>query len=1051
MKSIYLIASLLLISSAAGAQTVSLISQGSSWKYRDNGTNQGTAWRAVSFNDASWSTGNAQFGYGDGDEATVISYGPSSNNKYITYYFRKAFTVTNPSSITVLSLNIKRDDGAVVYLNGTEIQRTNMPSGNISYTTKASSVVSGSGETNFYSSSESPSLLLTGTNVLAVEVHQVNGSSPDLSFDLYLNATQPVSCNTPSGLSSTNITTNSATLNWLAVSGAVSYNIQYRVVGNAIWTQTTTTTNSVSVSSLLPSSNYEWQVQTVCSGGSSTFSASSNFATLSPPSCIVPAGLSSTNITNNSATLNWTAVTGAVSYNIQYRIAGNSIWTGTSSTSNSITVSSLSPASNYEWQVQTVCSGSQSIFSSSSNFTTYASGTDSLVTANSSWKYLDNGSNQGTAWRATAFNDAAWASGNAELGYGDGGEATVVSYGPNSSAKYVTTYFRKSFNVTNAIAYLSLTLSVVRDDGIVVYINGTEVYRNNMPTGTISYTTLSPTAIGGADESAWNTANLSTSSMVTGTNVIAVEIHQQAATSSDISFNAKLYASGQPPAPVITRGAYLQKLTPNSVSIRWRTNVASDSRVQFGTTTSYGSSVNDAIITTEHIVNITGLSPATKYYYTIGTSVQVLQGDTNNSFYTAPVTGIIAPVRIWAIGDFGNGSASQDNVRNAYMNYPGAHATHVWLWLGDNAYALGTDTEYQNNVFNKYPTQFKKFPHFPSIGNHDYAQSGYQSTAALGTNFPYFNIFSVPQSGEAGGVASNTPKYYSYNYANIHFIALDSYGSYNNTSSPMYTWLNNDLAANTQRWTIVYFHHPPYTKGTHNSDNDIELINMRTNIVPLLESYHVDLVLCGHSHINERSYMIKGHYGMANTFTSAMKVSTSTNTFTKSPPYDGTVYATCGTSGQNPGATQTGYPMPCMFFNNNTNNCSLVIDVTGDNLSCKYLASTGTVVDQFSILKSGAREASAPVKQTMLNAAFVQEENKIMVNYFLEKDAVVNFDLVSITGQKVLSMNNQGHQPKGFYNVEFPLNSVNFNTGIYFIRMNMGGESISKKIMITLE
>ncbi len=163
-----------------------------------------------------------------------------------------------------------------------------------------------------------------------------------------------------------------------------------------------------------------------------------------------------------------------------------------------------------------------------------------LIAANASWKYLDNGSNQGTGWRAKAFNDGTWKTGNAELGYGDGGEATVVSYGGNASNKYITTYFRKSFNVADANAFTGLELSLVRDDGAVVYLNGTEVYRNNMPGGSIYYNSLAPNYIDGANESAWLVANISKSSLVTGTNVIAVEIHQNSHTSSDISFNLKL-------------------------------------------------------------------------------------------------------------------------------------------------------------------------------------------------------------------------------------------------------------------------------------------------------------------------------------------------------------------------------------------------------------------------------------------------------------------------------------------------------------------------------
>lgn len=117
-----------------------------------------------------------------------------------------------------------------------------------------------------------------------------------------------------------------------------------------------------------------------------------------------------------------------------------------------------------------------------------------------------------------------------------------------------------------------------------------------------------------------------------GTNVLAVEIHQQAPNSSDISFNARLHASSQPVVPVVTRGAYLQKLTPNGITIRWRTDVACNSVVQFGTTPAFGNTVTDAVATTEHIVNLTGLSPATLYYYAIGTTTQVLQGNALNGF-----------------------------------------------------------------------------------------------------------------------------------------------------------------------------------------------------------------------------------------------------------------------------------------------------------------------------------------------------------------------------------------------------------------------------------
>ena len=165
-----------------------LLGRGSEWKYLDDGSNQGTAWRQSSFNDSSWQSGNAQLGYGDGDgdEATVVSFGPNSNDKFRTTYFRKTFNVTNPSQFAEATILLQRDDGAVVYLNGTEVARSNMPGGTITHTTQAASVTGGGDESTFFNFSLDPDLLVSGSNTIAVEVHQVSGTSSDISFDLEL-------------------------------------------------------------------------------------------------------------------------------------------------------------------------------------------------------------------------------------------------------------------------------------------------------------------------------------------------------------------------------------------------------------------------------------------------------------------------------------------------------------------------------------------------------------------------------------------------------------------------------------------------------------------------------------------------------------------------------------------------------------------------------------------------------------------------------------------------------------------------------------------------
>lgn len=168
--------------------TTTLITMGSTYKYLDNGSNQGTAWKEAGFDDTRWAQGPAQLGYGDGDEQTVVSYGPNANNKYVTTYFRRTFTVSDPSQFTSLVLKLLRDDGAVVYLNGTELARSNMPAGAIAYTTLAAATVGGTDESTFYSYAVSPNQLHTGENVLAVEIHQSDVTSSDISFDLELKA-----------------------------------------------------------------------------------------------------------------------------------------------------------------------------------------------------------------------------------------------------------------------------------------------------------------------------------------------------------------------------------------------------------------------------------------------------------------------------------------------------------------------------------------------------------------------------------------------------------------------------------------------------------------------------------------------------------------------------------------------------------------------------------------------------------------------------------------------------------------------------------------------
>ncbi|MCX6865712.1 MAG: Ig-like domain-containing protein [Verrucomicrobia bacterium] len=166
--------------------TSTLIAKGATWKFRDNGTDQGTAWKETGFDDSAWPAGPAPLGYGDSHIVTTV-YSPAAPNRYITTYFRRTFNVSGAAAIQALNMNILRDDGVIVYINGTEVARQNMPAGAFDYLTWSSDIVSGADETTYFPSSAAPMpILVDGDNTIAVELHQRDGTSSDLGLDMEL-------------------------------------------------------------------------------------------------------------------------------------------------------------------------------------------------------------------------------------------------------------------------------------------------------------------------------------------------------------------------------------------------------------------------------------------------------------------------------------------------------------------------------------------------------------------------------------------------------------------------------------------------------------------------------------------------------------------------------------------------------------------------------------------------------------------------------------------------------------------------------------------------
>ncbi len=623
------------------------------------------------------------------------------------------------------------------------------------------------------------------------------------------------------------------------------------------------------------------------------------------------------------------------------------------------------------------------------------------------WKYKGGGTNlNAVAWKDLAYAEPGWLTGNSALGFGTNPpvrntaipENTTAGGGGAAGARYPTLYFRKTISIANPAIYAGFQIRAKFDDGIVIWVNGVEAFRNNIAANP-AYATLATAAIAnnGADI---YTAVISSAMFNSGNNIIAVEIHQNALTSSDLFFDMELTGLTSITA-ALSRGPYLQMGNQTSIMLRWRTDVPTNSRVTWGTVFgTYPNTVDSTALTTEHIVIVSGLTADTKYWYTIGSTTQTLQATNTNYFLTLPPPNTTRKLRFLAIGDCGNNSANQVNVKNTFLNYIGANDVDAMILLGDNAYNSGTDAEYQTNFFDIYKNDLlKNIKLYPAPGNHDYgnnpANTGNTgSTPAL--SMPYHLNFTVPSAGEMGGVPSGVKNYYSFNIGDVHFISLDSYGKDNGNTTNLYdtsgaqaTWLKADLAANTKKFTVAYFHHPPYTKTSHSSDynggaGELDLVAIRERLIRILERNGVDLVLCGHAHGYERSYLLKGFY---NTYASPLDDAAFNKTLhtpendTPNARYNGTanscpytyssglynhgsIYIVSGSAGQIGGAA-AGYPQNCMAYSNNTNGGCLYFEVDSNRLDVKFVsyttAPTPVVRDQFTVFKDVRRRQTFDV------------------------------------------------------------------------------------------
>lgn len=437
------------VSASGTVATEQLITAGSIWRYNHDASAPAPAWKSWAFVDTTWASGRAELGYGDsgllgGNRPEITNIRGSAARP--TAYFRHEFQATDVNSTRSLTMELLRDDGAAVYLNGIEIARQNLAPG-AGHTALAASRIPNADETTFFAEAVPPALLLEGKNVIAVEVHQFSTTDyfslsqvdpADVSFDLKLSRSK--------GLTGVLVNDEDVDSTSLAV------------------------------------------------------------ALHTPPS--------------------------------HGQVA-------------------LTPDGAFIYTPEAGYSGIDSFIYAINDGGTEDAEID-LITAGSTWKYLDNGSDQGTAWREPSYPDSSWTSGRTEIGYGDANtlddrpETTTLSYLLVDPP--VTTYFRKVFTLPLPKTMLKgLRLRLLRDDGAAVFLNGIEIARDNLPAAA-TYDTGASLPVEGEAEAQWidfAVPAAALASLVEGTNVLAVELHQNAFVSNDASFDCQLVAAATPGAKVI--------------------------------------------------------------------------------------------------------------------------------------------------------------------------------------------------------------------------------------------------------------------------------------------------------------------------------------------------------------------------------------------------------------------------------------------------------------------------------------------------------------------
>lgn len=457
--------------------------------------------------------------------------------------------------------------------------------------------------------------------------------------------------------------------------------------------------------------------------------------------------------------------------------------------------------------------------------------------------------------------------------------------------------------------------------------------------------------------------------------------------------------------------------TPSSMLVAWQTDVAETGKVLYGTTPALGMEATHPGSTTDHAVSLSGLAPASRYFYRVISGPDTLT-DGSAAFDTAPST--FEPFRFLAFGDLGSATPEQIQIAARVETLDADLA----ILTGDIIYEGGEAANFTPQYFDIYRPTIARIPFYSSLGNHDVVTSNGQ---------PYLDAFYLPSNNP-----SATERYYSFDYSNAHFVAIEVTIENAAPNAAMLAWLDADLASTTRHWKFVFFHVPMYSNlGVHGDDPTIA-----ASLGPIFDARGVDMVFQGHNHFYTRTYPIA-----AGTVVNA----------SQEPSYlnpGGPIYIVTGGAGRFlhglAGLT------PREAFSQSTFHVTS-IDVSGTTLSLQAIDRGGLVIDAMTLTKntpvgvaSGTDQQESPHRLAVLRASPNPSNGETEIRFSLDQSGPVNVSLHDVAGRLVRELERPGRLDPGEHAVRWDGRNQGGRAapaGLYFVRVQSSGRVVTGRLL----